>query len=119
MKPFTRDTLHVYASEHPHEEAFLTGTPDALRRLRDAIDRALENKRPECAVVYASDGEGHAVVVQPCEDMTGVVVPYATMHDNQGRQVWLSGDDQRRIGAELRAGKGMHEVDTHNRRRGQ
>jgi hypothetical protein len=111
VKPFSRDTLHVYASEHPHEAATIMGTPDALRRLRDAIDRALANKRAECAIVFASDGEGYAAVVHPCEDMTDTWLPYAQLHSYGGRVNPTSAEDLRRIFAEQKAGKGIGEPD--------
>ena len=87
------DTLHVYASEHPHEEVYLAGTPDALRKVGAAIDRALVSKRPEFAPTFTADGEGFVVVVMPCDEMADTALPYAHTRTGEGRLPMLTAED--------------------------
>ena len=71
------ETLHIYAQEIWHDEAYITGTPEALAMLRDAINTALETGtgRAEC---FVCDGEGYRIeVVQTTdEQIDKMVVPY-------------------------------------------
>jgi hypothetical protein len=62
------NTLHVYAQEHGHAEAYLVGTRAALDLLRTAIDEALQMNFPTCIEVFAVDGEGYRVTVVPTDE---------------------------------------------------
>lgn len=58
--------LHIYAQTGPHDDVSIVGTAEGLRRIRDAINRAI--KHPD-GIGYASplfvcDGEGYAVHVR-------------------------------------------------------
>lgn len=71
------ETLHIYAQEIWHDEAYIAGTPEALTLLRDAIDAALKTGtgRAEC---FVCDGEGYRIEVVATDDekMDKMAVPY-------------------------------------------
>lgn len=62
----TYDVLHIYGQTQWHDEAWVCGSAAALRKLRDAIDRALETGLSVVSdVCYVNDGEGFEVRVIP------------------------------------------------------
>lgn len=71
------NTLHVYAQEIWHDEAYIAGTREALEALRTAIDQALAAGQGHMQS-FANDGEGYTVhVVQMTEDQADKMkVPY-------------------------------------------
>lgn len=73
--------LHCYAQVQWHDEAWLSGTPDALVMLRDAIDRALNEGAGQCDL-FTGDGEGYTVhVVKMTEaDALKQALPYTDEH---------------------------------------
>jgi hypothetical protein len=71
-------TLHLYAQEQWHDEAYIVGDYAALKQLRDALDMALETGR--CSMlVFAADGEGYRlhVVQHETARMDRLRLPYA------------------------------------------
>jgi len=55
-------SLHIYAQVHCHHEAWLAGTEEGLRALRNGIDAALREDAASATAV-ASDGEEYRVLV--------------------------------------------------------
>lgn len=70
-------TLHIYAQERWHDEAYIAGTREDLEMLRMAIDRALTEGRGQMQA-FACDGEGYtAHVIVATEDQADAMpVPY-------------------------------------------
>lgn len=70
-------TLHIYAQEMWHLDAYIAGTREDLEMLRMAIDRALSNGHGQTQA-FASDGEGYTVhIVTVSEDQAEAMpVPY-------------------------------------------
>jgi hypothetical protein len=71
--------LHVLPSTDPHGEVLIVGTESALRRLRDAVQAALDNEAGLAPGVMTRDGEGYwcAVVRASAADMETVPLHYA------------------------------------------
>lgn len=71
------ETLHIYAQEIWHDDAYIAGTTEALKLLRDAIDAAIATGtgRAEC---FVCDGEGYRieVVATTDEQIDKMAVPY-------------------------------------------
>lgn len=59
--------LHVYAQSFYHGEAIITGSPEALRRLGEAILKASKSAHGKETTVnmMTNDGEGYQVVIRP------------------------------------------------------
>lgn len=57
--------LHVYAQSQWHGDAFVVGSPAALRALRDACDAALADSAAHAFLSYTQDGEGFVTFVVP------------------------------------------------------
>jgi hypothetical protein len=55
--------LHVYPSELHHHPVQIAGTPDALRRLSEALLRACESAEVVKVEMMANDGEGYQVEI--------------------------------------------------------
>lgn len=72
-----RGTLHIYAQEIWHDAAYIAGTTDALKLLRDAIDAAIATGtgRTRC---FVCDDEGYTieVVAATDEQLDKMPVPY-------------------------------------------
>lgn len=63
--PDTANVLHIIAQPMAHDNAYIIGTPEGLKRLRDAIDAALAAPgHPRCASVMCDDGEGYYAAVR-------------------------------------------------------
>lgn len=76
-KPIVSGCMHIYAQPFNHAPAFIAGTMDQLRALRDTIDRVLSTGRAQLMETMAADGEGYDAVVMPREDMSEDMLPYA------------------------------------------
>jgi len=70
-------TLHIYAQEIWHDEAYIAGTREDLKMLRMAIDRALTDGRGQMQALVC-DGEGYTihVVLVSEEQADAMPVPY-------------------------------------------
>lgn len=70
-------TLHIYAQEIWHDEAYIAGTREDLEMLRMAIDRALTNGHGQMQA-FACDGEGYTVQIVTLteEQADAMPVPY-------------------------------------------
>lgn len=79
MNQFPNDAfLHIYAQDQWHADAFIVGNAEALKALRDAIDRALERGHGY-ASCYVNDGEGYYTAVVKVDDkekLDRLGVPY-------------------------------------------
>lgn len=71
------DVIHIFGQDAWHDDAYIVGTPEAMKRLRDTIDRALSGGRAEMET-FVNDGEGYgiiAIVADP-ETIDKIGVPY-------------------------------------------
>lgn len=63
--------LNIYGQAFYHQEARIVGNKEGLLVLRDAIDEAIKTSKARTsnddAPLFASDGEGYAVIVE-CHD---------------------------------------------------
>lgn len=53
--------LHVYGQSAWHDDVFIVGNRQALKALREAIGKALEQGQGETNDVFVADGEGYGV----------------------------------------------------------
>lgn len=60
---FNMELLHIFGQEQWHDEAYITGTKEALIRLRDAIDNAINNDVISRPVFMTNDGEGYHIQI--------------------------------------------------------
>lgn len=77
-------TLHLYAQECEHDNAYIVGSRESLTKLRNAVDEALANKAQHkssdaLAEFFAADGEGYGLYVKvvPGAVETRLQLPYA------------------------------------------
>lgn len=63
LLPVTDKQVHVYAQTHEHGDAFIVGSTNGLKALRDAIDRALNGEVDSVVGMMASDGEGYNLFI--------------------------------------------------------
>ena len=77
-------TLHIYAQHAWHCPARIKGNEEGLKRLKYAIEDALEHGSGSCAV-FCSDGEGYQVVVTKSDDIFGWEMPYLAEY---ARGIW-------------------------------
>jgi len=72
-------TLHIFAQQSWHEEAFLIGTKEALTAVRDAINMALRDGESS-ASAFAADGEGYDIIVRVVDEsvMNKLALPYTS-----------------------------------------
>lgn len=75
---FERQLLHVYAQESWHSPAQIMGHRDALKALRDAIDRALQTGMEASSEAMTNDGEGYHVIIniRDGEGLARLQLPY-------------------------------------------
>lgn len=73
-------TLHIYAQETWHDDAYIGGTRECLEMLRKAIDEALESGYGQ-KQMFTSDGEGYKVnvVLMSETDAERMCVPYTDL----------------------------------------
>lgn len=61
------DLLHLYAGPSFHMEGYIVGTESGLKKLRDAIDKALQEDQLQNAsvtdTIYTKDGEGYNIFI--------------------------------------------------------
>jgi hypothetical protein len=78
-----KNLLHILPQESYHDSAFIQGSPEALRRLGNALIKASEMKQGDiCEVeMMAADGECYAVEISPMSDqqMSTISLPYARL----------------------------------------
>jgi len=56
--------MHIFSQSTSHDDVIIIGDRDALRSLRDTIDRAIAKEKPLAACgVFCNDGEGYNVIV--------------------------------------------------------
>ncbi len=77
------DLLHVYGQFAWHDDVFLIGDRDALMKLRDAVDQALE-KGAGSFTGFVTDGEGFECHVHLADEkeLLELKLPYCD-HDIQ------------------------------------
>lgn len=70
--------LHIYAQGQWHGDASIVGTREALKGLRDAIDKCLLTGMDAEAEGIVRDGEGFRVrvAVRSMDALAGMPVPY-------------------------------------------
>jgi len=71
--------LHIYSSAFEHNDAWIVGNTAALKALRDAINKTLEDENNDSAAstnAFALDGEGFCAIVLKRAEMKGFVLPY-------------------------------------------
>jgi hypothetical protein len=72
-----KDTLHLYAQDFQHGQAEIAGDAESLKRLVEAILRAIEYGKSN-ELFFVTDGEGYSVDIY-CftpEQMGRLRVPY-------------------------------------------
>jgi hypothetical protein len=72
------DCLHIYSPHAWHDPSYIIGTTLALKNLRNAIDKALENGGG-IATSFVSDGEGFDAVVVKVDneqELNNLILPY-------------------------------------------
>lgn len=74
--------VHIHGQVSWHDEAWVVGNVEGLRKLRDAIDGAI-SARVASAGVVASDGECYRIIVQRA-DMDDAALPYTTDYAQRG-----------------------------------
>jgi hypothetical protein len=76
--PAEHRMMHVYAQDFWHAPVAIVGNAAALEGLRGAVQRALDRGQAELRNVFASDGEGHSVLVVKSNDVDfdGYPLPY-------------------------------------------
>lgn len=71
------DPLQLHAQRFYHQPAHIIGSPEALRRLRDAIDQTLADGRwASVDGVEPGDDEGYECFVLARRSVQGVRAPY-------------------------------------------
>ena len=70
---------HIYAQRIWHSPATIMGDREALKRIRDSIDRALATGMEQHAKLWAADGEGYEcnVVIRSYESLQSKPLPYS------------------------------------------
>jgi hypothetical protein len=67
--------MHVYPQSREHEDSIIVGNKEALLNLRNAIDKALEEKQG-IASSFTRDGEEYYTVVI-CDNVDNLTFPYS------------------------------------------
>ena len=63
--PDTENLLHVIGQNEPHDDVYIVGTEEGLKRLRNAIDSALSKPgKPMYESVMCDDGEGYRTIIR-------------------------------------------------------
>lgn len=58
---------HIYSASAWHEDAFIIAGTDALLKIKETIDKALESGQSSCAL-FVNDGESFDLVVIKVDD---------------------------------------------------
>ena|SRR5581483_4912439 len=71
-------TLHVFNQYCMHDDVWLRGNRDALKRLRDTIDSLLAQPdgSSEAVGFWTNDGEGYNVYIINSDDWEATALPY-------------------------------------------
>jgi hypothetical protein len=75
------NTLHIYAQPFEHQEAFIVGDKDALIKLRNLIDKAIEQQKA-ADDFYVVDGEGFNLLVLCKEVNVDAELPYTEFYQD-------------------------------------
>lgn len=76
------NVLHIIAQPMAHDDAYIIGTQEGLKRLRDAIDAALAAPgHPRSASVMCNDGEGYFAAVRCVPGRRMETAPYGYTED--------------------------------------
>lgn len=87
------DFCHVYSSGAWHEDAFIVAGTDALLKIKETIDKALQSGQSSCAL-FVNDGEGFDLIIVKTDDpaiKNKLRVPYT--EDYAARDQGLCPDD--------------------------
>ena len=71
--------IQIYAQSGPHDRAFICGTVDELKQLRDSLDLMLLENRDEAYLdTFTSDGEGYTIKIIKLEEeqFDQLIFPY-------------------------------------------
>ncbi len=74
------NTLHVYGQKDRHDDVFVIGNVEGLKRLRDALNSVLSGSKNEAKETsFAQDGEGFNVYVKRVfgDELEKAHLPYA------------------------------------------
>ena len=84
-------TLHIYGQEAWHDDVYVIGDIEALKELRDTIDKLLLTKESqESPTFFCGDGEGFSVRVMVAteEELDRVIaLPYTGEYAKDTREV--------------------------------
>lgn len=72
--------IQIYAQSGPHDRAFICGTEDDLKQLRDSLDLMLLENRDEAYLdTFTSDGECYDIKIIKLEDeqFDQLILPYS------------------------------------------
>ena len=72
--------IQIYAQSCPHDRAFICGTVDELKQLRDSLDlMLLENRDESYLDTFTSDGEGYTLKIMRLEEeqFDQLILPYS------------------------------------------
>jgi hypothetical protein len=72
--------IQIYAQSGPHDRAFICGTVDELKQLRDSLDLMLLENRDEAYLdTFTSDGEGYTLKIMRLEEeqFDQLILPYS------------------------------------------
>lgn len=58
---------HIYSAGAWHEDAFIIAGTDALLKIKETIDKALESGQSSCAL-FVNDGEGFDLIIVKTDD---------------------------------------------------
>jgi hypothetical protein len=85
-------TLHIYAQEAWHDEAYIAGTREDLFMLRTAIERAL-SEGARSMQSFTCDGEGYTVqiVLTTQKQADAMPVPYTDEIAKAQKDSWQHG----------------------------
>lgn len=80
------DTLHIYGQFAQHSDAYIAGDKEALLRLRNLIDLAIQDG-VEGVNFFANDGEGYTTYVYclPNEEVDKLSTPYTWEYAQDNR----------------------------------
>ena len=63
ISPVFEKQVHVYGPLYEHGDAYIVGSRNGLKALRNAIDRALNGEVDSVAPMMAADGEGYNLFI--------------------------------------------------------
>ena len=80
------ETLHIYAQDCWHDEAWIAGNRDGLVKLRNAIDKAIVDGNGSSKRVFTNDSEAYQVkVIKLTDEQLGkLYLPYTDKDISEG-----------------------------------